>query len=136
FKLNRHRSTLTALSSALPMELFEVWLHHSDSSGGSGAPASCPTHVSLPVQPNKIIGRERDIAEACDELLRPDCHLLTLLGLGGIGKTRISLALAEAVADHFDGGVYFLDLNQPQDPGAVPTLLLAQLGLSVAESTR
>ena len=52
-----------------------------------------PIH-NLPVQLTSLIGRGREVAAACALLQRPDVHLLTLTGAGGIGKTRLGLQVA------------------------------------------
>jgi predicted ATPase/DNA-binding SARP family transcriptional activator/predicted negative regulator of RcsB-dependent stress response len=65
---------------------------------------------NLPVQPTAFIGREEELAEVCQLLSRPDCRLLTILGPGGIGKTRLALQAAEAKIGAFLEGVYFVPL--------------------------
>ena len=52
--------------------------------------------TNLPAQPNAFIGRERELAEAGKLLARDDVRLLTLIGPGGTGKTRLALQLAAA----------------------------------------
>src|SRR5947209_772478 len=64
----------------------------------------------LPTQPTELLGREETLATICEALLRPECHLLTLLGVGGIGKTRLALAAASQLANDFDAGVCLVDL--------------------------
>src|SRR5690349_10408382 len=64
----------------------------------------------LPTPPTSFVGRVRELETCRRLLLSPDVRLLTLTGPGGIGKTRLALALAAAVADRFRDGIYFVDL--------------------------
>lgn len=61
-------------------------------------------------QPICIFGREREIKEICAELHRPEVRLLTLHGVGGVGKTSLAKAVAGAVRPEFVDGVFFVDL--------------------------
>src|SRR5947209_3484351 len=93
------------------------------------------TRRFLPLQPNALVGRGKTVQRVRAALLRPGCHLLTLLGPGGIGKTRVALAAVETLEDEFQDGVYFVDLTQIHDAADFPSLIIEQLGLQMATGT-
>ncbi|MCL4869088.1 MAG: protein kinase [Anaerolineae bacterium] len=67
----------------------------------------------LPLQPTPFVGRTAELAEIESLLLRPECRLITLLGAGGIGKTRLGLQAAAQASQHglFLQGVFFVPLE-------------------------
>jgi predicted ATPase/class 3 adenylate cyclase len=71
--------------------------------------------TNLPVQPNELIGRERELEQAEALLTRDDCRVLTLTGAGGAGKTRLALQLAANVVEQFANGVFFVSLAPVRD---------------------
>src|SRR5512135_3484314 len=71
-------------------------------------PALTPPRTNLPVLPTPLIGREREVQELVQLLRDPRCRLLTLVGPGGIGKTRLAIEAASQVQDVFADGVYFI----------------------------
>src|SRR5439155_2108033 len=66
---------------------------------------------TLPVQPTPFIGRAEDIDAVCDRLLDPGTRLMTVTGPGGMGKTRLAIAAATAVAPQFPHGTVFVGLQ-------------------------
>ncbi len=69
---------------------------------------------NLPHAVAPFVNRTREIAEITQRLNDPNCRLLTLVGPGGIGKTRLAMRVAANCVDQFDDGVYFAPL-QPLD---------------------
>ena len=73
---------------------------------------------ALPVPPSPLIGRERALEDAL-ALLRGDVRQVTLTGPGGTGKTRLALAIGDALSDEIEGGAVFIELASTTDPGLV-----------------
>jgi predicted ATPase/DNA-binding SARP family transcriptional activator len=65
---------------------------------------------NLPPQTTPFVGRQAELAQIARHLGRADCRLLTLIGAGGIGKTRLALQAAGQALDAFADGVYFVSL--------------------------
>jgi len=94
------------------------------------APVASPLFGSLPTPRDRLIGRELERASARGFLIEDAVPLLTLTGPGGVGKTRLALAIAADVAAHFSDGVVFVDLAPLADPGLVVTTVAATLGVT------
>jgi predicted ATPase/DNA-binding CsgD family transcriptional regulator len=84
---------------------------------------------TLPVPRTRLIGRETEHAAACLALLDEAVPLLTLTGPGGVGKTRLALAVAHDVADAFTDGIVWVDLAALTDPQQVPDAVMLAIGL-------
>jgi predicted ATPase/class 3 adenylate cyclase len=83
---------------------------------------------NLPMQLTSFIGREREIAEVRQELT--EHRLVTLTGSGGTGKTRLALQIAAEVLDHFEHGVWFVELAPLVDPDLIPRSILSVMSVS------
>jgi predicted ATPase/class 3 adenylate cyclase len=85
------------------------------------------TPNNLPQQVTSFVGRERALAEV--KALLAKTRLLTLLGIGGLGKTRLSLQAAVDVMDDYPDGVWFVELAPLSDPLLVPQAVASVLGV-------
>lgn len=90
------------------------------------APPETANRRGLPPLPN-IVGRESDIADILTALR--DMRHVTVVGPGGVGKTTVAVAAAQAFAEHCPDGVCFVDFSTIEDPALVPAVLAAALGL-------
>ncbi|HEU0000942.1 MAG TPA: LuxR C-terminal-related transcriptional regulator [Ktedonobacteraceae bacterium] len=81
-----------------------------------------------------LIGREQEVAAVCALLKRSDIRLLTLLGVGGIGKTRLSLKVAGELRDYFADGICFVHLAAVSDPELVVPTIAQELGIQEMQS--
>lgn len=75
-----------------------------------------------------LIGRESDVSEI--EAAVKTHRLVTLTGVGGVGKTRMALEVAARIADEFPDGVWVFELATVTDPAAVPDAVAAVLGIT------
>src|SRR6186997_3200537 len=89
------------------------------------APGSASLLSSPPIPRTRLIGREEERAAACTFLLEDAVPLLTLTGPGGVGKTRLALAVAQDVATHFADGVVWVDLASLADAALLPATVAA-----------
>ena len=84
---------------------------------------------NLPASPTRAIGRADTINVLQRELAR--YRFVTVVGPGGIGKTTVALAVAEALIDAYEHSVRFVDLAPLQDPHFIPSSLASALGLTL-----
>jgi predicted ATPase/DNA-binding CsgD family transcriptional regulator len=77
--------------------------------------------TNFPVQLTSFIGREREVADV--KLLLFSSHLVTLTGVGGSGKTRLAIQIANTVSETFADGVWLADLVHLREPAFVPQLV-------------
>ena len=82
---------------------------------------------NLPAQVTSFVGREKEVGDVKKLLL--DAHILTLIGPGGTGKTRLSIQVASDVLGNYPDGVWLVELAPIHDPLLVPRATALAIGL-------
>jgi predicted ATPase len=107
---------------------------------GSRSPASQaadrPGSRSLPVTSTSLIGREQDLVDVSTLLQSPEVRLVSLTGPGGVGKTRLAIAVAEHVDDRYAHGAVFVPLASISDPASVLPRIAAVVGAAIDGARR
>jgi len=97
-----------------------------DVEGGAAEPRPAPRH-NLPAQLNRFIGRRGELDEV--KALLERSRLVTLTSIGGTGKTRLCLEVAQELVDRFQDGVWFVELAPVADDSRVAQAIAAVLGV-------
>jgi len=107
----------------------------------AGLPAEFPPLKSLDTLPNNLpiqrttfVGRDHDVTEVKELISRH--RLLTLVGSGGVGKTRVALQVGADLLDHYPDGVWFADFAPITDPELVSSVIAQVLGMNQQEGKR
>jgi predicted ATPase/DNA-binding SARP family transcriptional activator len=82
---------------------------------------------NLPVQHTPFVGRVKELTRISEYLDHPNCHLLTLTGLGGVGKTRLAQKVAGEKADEYRDGICFVLLSPLSSSRYLESALLSAL---------
>ena len=75
-------------------------------------PRQSPTQSNFPISLTPLIGRETEYSQIIERITDVDCRLLSILGPGGIGKTRLAVSVAESLSTSFPDGVVFVSLEE------------------------
>jgi predicted ATPase/DNA-binding SARP family transcriptional activator len=85
------------------------------------------TRNNLPSTPNSLVGRVQTVKDILSTLA--SSRLITLSGPGGSGKTRLAIEAAEQSLERFEGGVWFVPLDQIEEPPLVPAFVGRSIGM-------
>lgn len=86
-------------------------------------------HFDIPKPRTSLVGREQEIAQAVKLLLDPNVRLLSFIGPGGSGKSRMAIAVAHGTAEAFKGGIQFIGLAAITNPELVGDAIVKALNL-------
>lgn len=91
---------------------------------------------NLPQAITRFVGRKPELEQLARHLADPDCRLLTLIGPGGIGKTRLAIEAARQIdfsQSSFSDGIYFVSMAEHDSPEQLSYAMVEALGLTVAD---
>jgi predicted ATPase/transcriptional regulator with XRE-family HTH domain len=92
--------------------------------------------TNLPIFPTPLIGREHEVEQLRELLCNSQCRLLTLVGPGGIGKTRLAMESASHMQDFFADGVYFVSLASVSTTSFIVPMIADALGFIFQSASR
>lgn len=96
--------------------------------------ASAPPARHLPGG-TTFVGRVVELAELANLLANPACRLLTIVGLGGVGKSSLALAASQELGPRYSDGVVFVSLEALTQAEGIPSALVDALGIKLAGAT-
>jgi predicted ATPase/DNA-binding SARP family transcriptional activator len=131
----RHTRAVRALGLEVDAELLtlRVGLDEATPAQWFAAPRASSR---LPVPTTAFIGRQTELSAVAERLRHPSCQLVTILGPGGAGKTRLSLEVATVHGSAFRDGAVFVSLAPLASPDLVPGATLEALGMQGGDDPR
>ena len=144
---SRELAATMAEALSIPVDWQEPFIECARGQRPVDALAEMPTHVDpvdparseqavLPVANTPFVGRETDLTRIGEMLQQPDCRLLTVVGPGGMGKTRLAIEVARAQGDLFPDGAVFVPLAPVRDAALIPSAIAQGLTLPINESAQ
>lgn len=98
-------------------------------------PPPIKTRHNLPADITPLIGREVERTRNSQLFIEENQRFVTIIGPGGMGKTRLSIAIGTAMLDHFESGVYFVDLAPLNDPEEIPQAIASVMNYQAPDNT-
>jgi predicted ATPase/DNA-binding SARP family transcriptional activator len=114
-----------------------TWELYQQIMSGEELSESIPLHPkhNLPAQQTSFIGREKELAQIGKMMGDPHCRIITLVGPGGIGKTRLAVQAAAASIHRFEDGTYFIPLGSIPSPESILSAIAQVLSFSYDVAT-
>jgi non-specific serine/threonine protein kinase len=97
-----------------------------ESAAATARPSRTTAYNNLPLQLTRLIGRTREVRDVCAEVER--FRVVSVVGVGGSGKTRVAVAAGAELLERFEDGVWFADLSPLTDPQLIPPTIAAAFG--------
>ncbi len=112
--------------------LFES-IRRSAVAGGPAFQTAPMPPCALPAPATSFIGRDRELRELADLFADSQCRLITIIGPGGVGKSRLAIEAAREQAGLFDDGVFFAPLDAIDDASGIVSAIAGVMGLRFTE---
>ncbi len=128
FALKKYLSEQLSVSPAA--EVITLYEQICKGAAGKAAvlPGFPPEKYNLPDTASSFIGREAELDEVMEKIISPDNRLITLIGPGGIGKTRFAIEIAYQLVGILADGVFFVSLVTAQNPEQIVQLIAESIG--------
>jgi predicted ATPase/DNA-binding XRE family transcriptional regulator len=130
-KSRPHRDTVERLSTALALspDARAAFVAASRRPSGDTQLSDDVSRSNLPIPANPLLGRTDELQAISDLLRQREVRLLTLTGIGGVGKTRLAIAVATELRSAFPDGVFLVPLAPVSDPKLVGSVIAHRLRL-------
>jgi len=93
-----------------------------------------PRRTNIAAHRTSFVGRDREVARLAELILKGESNLITVLGPGGTGKTRLAQEVARKVANEFSGGAWFADLTESRNIEGVAYAVARSMGVPLTSS--
>jgi predicted ATPase/DNA-binding XRE family transcriptional regulator len=135
-RLAPYRETVDLLADALGLDdesrtEFESAASRARARGRRPAREGSARH-NLPTPQTSFVGRERDLVRLRGLILRQRHTAVTIIGVGGVGKSRLAIEAAREIVDRFEDGVWLVQLAWIVDPDLVPNAIASVLGIQAS----
>jgi predicted ATPase len=117
------------LAELIEADLATLLAERFDASRAPAAAAAAPVAAQVPPAYTRLIGREREVAAVAALMTEEATRLVTLLGPGGVGKSRLAIEIASATTEAFPDGAAFIMLENVTEPALLVPSIAYGLGI-------